>query len=60
MRKHYITPVSSCTTINVQTAFLAGSSVPVISIDKDTEIEENLSRKTYNVWDDDEESGEQV
>ena len=34
--------------------------MPVISIDKDTEIEENLSRKTYNVWDDDEESGEQV
>ncbi len=54
MRKPYITPVSSCTTINVQTAFLAGSGEPSISIDKDIEIEENLSRKIYSVWDDEE------
>lgn len=55
MRKPYITPVSSCTTINVQTAFLAGSGEPAISIDKDIEIEENLSRKFYSVWDEEDE-----
>ena len=55
MRKPYITPVSSCTTINVQTEFLAGSGEPAISIDKDIEIEENLSRKFYSVWDEEDE-----
>ena len=60
MRKTYITPNLSCAEINEQTAVLAASGEPSIIIDKNTEIEENLSRKSYNVWDDDEECGEEV
>ena len=39
---------------SMQTHVMAASGTTTISVDKDTEIDENFSRKNYNVWDEEE------
>lgn len=53
-KKYYHVPMTTILLFSMQTHVMAASGTTTISVDKDTEIDENFSRKNYNVWDEEE------